>query len=81
MNKKKPTKRENIPPAERPAGYRQTVHLELKARDLANLDLVVAKMRRDPIVGLMDEDVTRARAARYAIAYCAKHSPAPNTTG
>lgn len=76
----KPSKRRSAA-AEKPDGYRQTVYLGLKARDLANLERVVAIMRMDPTHALLDDAIGLAKAARYAIAYCAAHPPAAGSTG
>lgn len=62
----------NTPPV-RPKGYRQTMHLGLAARDLENLDRIAAAMRRDPILGGLQANIGREKAARYAIAYCVAH--------
>jgi hypothetical protein len=76
LTNKKPTKRTK----QKPEGYRKSVYLGLKARDLENVEKVVAIMRSDPVAGLMDDKIGRAKAARYALAYCAKHHPAAHAT-
>lgn len=60
----------------RPEGYRQTMHLGLDATDLANLDKIVASMKRDPIIGPLKVNLGREKAARYAIAHFVEHLPA-----
>jgi hypothetical protein len=66
--------------AEKPE--RKSVHVGLKARDVRNLETVRAVMRRDPVQGLMlDDKIPHAKAALYAIAFCAAHGPAHVTTG
>lgn len=53
---------------ERPEGYRQSVNIGFKARDLANADTVLDEMRRDPGVDSLHSDLGLAKAARYALA-------------
>lgn len=60
----------------RPEGYRQTMHLGLDETDLANLDKIVAMMKRDPIIGRLKAELGREKAARVAIAHFVQHPPA-----
>lgn len=60
---------------ERPKGYRQVVHLGLGSKDLDRLDQIVERMRGDEYLDAMQLDLGREKAARYAIAFCAKHMP------
>lgn len=81
MSKRPSTPTPPDAPAEtRPAPFRQTLHLGLDAVDLDNLDKLAARLRRDPIIGRMHSNIGREKAARYAIAYCVEHPPAPATT-
>jgi hypothetical protein len=66
-------------PREKPKGYRQTVYLGLKERDLADLKTVVALMRSHPIY--IDDEIGLAKAARFAIRDCARRARADVTTG
>jgi hypothetical protein len=63
-------------PPERPAGYRQSMHIGLDATDLANLDKILGRMKSDPLLGRLKAELGREKATRYAIAYCAEHMPA-----
>lgn len=53
---------------ERPEGYRQSVNIGFESSDLADLDVVLAEMRRDPGIRALKADLGIAKAARYAIA-------------
>lgn len=68
------------PADERPDDYRQIMHLGLGKTDLVSLDKIVERMTSDPLLGPMKIEGGREKAARYAIAYCAKHGPARITT-
>lgn len=68
------------PADERPDDYRQIMHLSLGKPDLVSLDKIVERMSSDPLLGPMKIEGGREKAARYAIAYCAKHGPARITT-
>lgn len=68
------------PSDELPEDHQQTMHLKLDKTDLASLDAIVARMKRDPILGRMKVDLGRQNAARWAIAYCIEHMPARFTT-
>jgi hypothetical protein len=69
------------PVEELPDDYRQIIHLACSKRTLMNLDTIVKRHARDPLLGPMKGvEVGREQAARYAIAYCAEHGPARIST-
>lgn len=78
-----PQPAETAPTEPEPAepGYRTTMHLGLDAIDIANLEKIIAMMRRDPKIGRLHAKLGREKAARYAIAHCVEHPPAHVTTG
>lgn len=78
MTRRKATPREpaELAPPARPEGYRQSMHIGLDATDLANLEKIIDRIKRDPLIGRLKEDLGREKATRYAIAYCAEHMPA-----
>lgn len=51
------------------------MQVALGATDLENLDIILGRMKRDPLLGPMEVELGRAKATRYAIAWCAKHGP------
>lgn len=62
----KPAATEAAP--ERPEGYRQSVNIGFDATDLANLEKILAHMRRDPGLRALKAGLGLAKATRYAIA-------------
>lgn len=60
---------------EEPAKGRRTIHLGLAPKQLAQLDKILGRMRDDDYLDAMQLDLGREKAARYAIAFCAKHMP------
>lgn len=72
----KATPAEPATPAQRPEGYRQSMHIGLDAIDLANLDKIAEHMRADPVIGRLHHNIGREKAARYAIAQYAKNPQA-----
>lgn len=75
----KPEPDEAEPVLVRTEGYQQTMHLKLDATDIANLDKIVAVMKRHPIVGRLQAGLGREKAARYAIAHFVEQLPASTT--
>jgi hypothetical protein len=64
------------PSKDLPEDHRQIIHLAVDKTDLANLEKIVERFKRDPLVGPMKVDAGREKAARYAIAWCAENGPA-----
>lgn len=69
MRNKQPKPQPAEPAApDRPDGYRQSVSIGFDATDLANIDKILAHMRRDPGLRALKADLGLAKATRYAIA-------------
>jgi hypothetical protein len=59
-----------------PERARQSMQVQLDSIDLANLEKIINRMKRDPLLGPMKAELGREKATRYAIAFCAEHLPA-----
>jgi|SRR4051812_29677550 hypothetical protein len=70
--KDKPPESTEPAPRDRPAGYRQTVHIGLDAADLADIEKIIARMKRHPTIGRLHNNIGRVKAILFAITECAK---------
>ena len=75
VREKKPVSRKPKPTEALPDDHRQTIHVAAGKTTLVALDKIVERFIRDPLVGPMNIEPGRGKAARYAIAWCAENGP------